>query len=270
MIPKKIHYCWFGGKPFPNEVQKCIDSWKAFCPDYEIIEWNENNYSIEDCCSYVREAYSSQKWAFVSDYVRFDILYKYGGVYFDTDVELIKSIDDILEKGSFMGCEKTNGFSVNPGLGIAAEAGNGLYKRVLDRYGDRHFIQNDGSFDQLTVVEFVTDILKDKGLSNSDNIIQNVEGITIYPKEYFCPMNYRTGELKITNNTRSIHHYTASWHTKREKRYHHFGQVIGKRFGEKTGRIAEKIISAPYHFVMRTKSTGFLNTVKHIFAKLKR
>ena len=270
MIPKKIHYCWFGGKPLPEEAKRCIKSWKTHCPGYEIIEWNEDNYSIQESSSYVREAYSVKKWAFVSDYVRFDILYKYGGVYFDTDVELINPIDDILEKGPFMGCEKASGFSVAPGLGIAAETGNSIYKMVLDEYKNRHFIKEDGSFDQLTVVEFVTNLLKKKGLTDSKDVIQMVEGITIYPKEFFCPLDYRTGKMTITENTRSIHHYAATWHTTKEKRYHRYGQLIGRIAGENIGRIAEKTISAPHYFVERIKTTGLLNTLSYISGKIKK
>ena len=107
MIPKIIHYCWFGGNPLPELAIKCIESWKKYLPDYEIKEWNESNFDI-NCCAYVREAYEAKKWAFVSDYARFWILYQHGGLYFDTDVELIKSIDDLIVKGAFMGCEPWN------------------------------------------------------------------------------------------------------------------------------------------------------------------
>ena len=139
MIPKIIHYCWFGGKPLPKLAKKCIASWKKFCPDYEIKEWNESNFDLNSC-TYVKEAYDSKKYAFVSDYARFWILHRYGGVYFDTDVELLKSIDDILADGAFMGVENFVAeqnkakISINPGLGIAAEPGMLIYQEILDFY----------------------------------------------------------------------------------------------------------------------------------------
>ena len=221
-IPKIIHYFWFGGNELPEMAKKCIESWKKYCPDYEIKEWNENNYDIERC-EYIKEAFQEKKWAFVSDYARFDILYRYGGLYFDTDVELIRPIDEILEHGSYMGIElekfekeSNSEITVNPGLGMAAKPGLLLYKTILDSYAQRHFRRDDGSLDQETVVTFVTNILKEKGLACKPGI-QEVAGVTLYPKEYFCPMNYFTGELKITENTYSIHHFGESWVDEKEK-----------------------------------------------------
>ena len=131
MIPKKIHYCWFGRNPLPESAKKCIASWRKYFPDYEIIEWNEDNYDVNKI-PYTQQAYAAKKYAFVSDYARFDILYQHGGIYFDTDVEVIKSFDDVLEHGAFMGCEidgsSRSGIAVAPGLGIAAAPGLGLYK----------------------------------------------------------------------------------------------------------------------------------------------
>lgn len=221
-IPKIIHYFWFGGNTLPEMAKKCIESWKKYCPGYEIKEWNENNYDIESC-EYTKEAFQEKKWAFVSDYARFDILYQYGGLYFDTDVELIRPIDEILERGSYMGIEMEKfdkgsnwEITVNPGLGMAAKPGLPLYKTILDGYAKRHFQREDGSLDQETVVTFVTDILKEKGLVCKPGI-QEVEGVVLYPKEYFCPMNYFTGELKITEHTYSIHHFGESWVDEKEK-----------------------------------------------------
>lgn len=221
-IPKVIHYVWFGEKELPDLAKKCIASWKKYCPDYEIREWNESNYDINSC-DYIKEAYQECKWAFVSDYARMDILYRYGGLYFDTDVELIRPIDSIIENGSFMGIETEDfnkgsefGITVNPGLGIAAEPGLEIYKTILECYRTRHFRLENGSLDTTTIVAFVTDILKNKGLQNRPGI-QNVAEITIYPKEYFCPMNYFTGELTITENTCSIHHFQESWVGDKEK-----------------------------------------------------
>ena len=220
MIPKVIHYCWFGGNPLPKDAEKCIASWRKYCPDYEIKQWNESNFDL-NCCDYVKEAYQAKKWAFVSDYARFWILYHYGGLYFDTDVEVIKPMDDLIEKGSFMGeeaglpdnnseCNPGLGLAAAPGLGLAAAPGLGLYKEILDYYEQQHFLNPDGSNNLLTVVDRTTEILKLHGFKG-DGSIEEVDGVFIYPPEYFCPMNYRTEKITITKNTRSIHHYSATW-----------------------------------------------------------
>lgn len=213
MIPQVIHYCWFGKGEKPRLAERCIASWKRFFPDHEILEWNESNYDVEKI-PYIKEAYAAQKYAFVSDYARFDILYRYGGIYFDTDVEVICSFDDILANGAFMGCEQDGGGGggnmVNPGLGIAAAPGLGIYKEILDYYRTQSFLRTDGSADLTTVVERVTEILKQHGLEERAGI-QMVDGITIYPAEYFNPLDSTTGRLMKTNNTHSIHWYSKSW-----------------------------------------------------------
>ena len=221
MIPKTIHYCWFGKNPLPKLAIKCIESWRKYLPDYKIIEWNEDNFDV-NVIPYTRDAYKEKKYAFVSDYARFWILYHYGGVYFDTDVEVIKFMDDILDKGAFMGCEidpsKSSdiavapglGIAANPGLGIAANPGLGIYKELLEFYATLSFYKKDGSLNQTTIVKYTTDILTIHGLENKKGI-QQIEDILIYPAEYFCPKNYGTGKLIITNKTRTIHHYNESW-----------------------------------------------------------
>lgn len=146
MIPKVIHYCWFGRNSLPPLAVKCLESWKRFFPDYEIKEWNEDNFDV-NIISYTAEAYRVKKYAFVSDYARFWILYHYGGLYFDTDVEVIKSMDDIIAKGSFMGCEKdadkegATALAVAPGLGLGVNPGLGLYGELLQLYAGLHFIK---------------------------------------------------------------------------------------------------------------------------------
>ena len=223
MIPKKIHYCWFGGNPLPKSAIKCINSWKKFFPGYEIIEWNESNYDVYKI-PYIAQAYEAKKYAFVSDYARFDILYHEGGLYFDTDVEVIKSFDDILEQGAFMGCETDgavceqtevcdngkNTILTNPGLGIAAAPGLRLYREILEYYTTQRFILEDGSFNLETVVAKTTNILLKHGLKDIAGI-QTVEDITIYPKEYFNPLNNNSGKLEVTENTHSIHWYAQTW-----------------------------------------------------------
>ena len=217
MIPKTIHYCWFGRTPLPDKAKICIESWKKFMPDYEIKEWNEDNFDV-NIIKYTAEAYKLKKYAFVSDYARFWILYHYGGVYFDVDVELIKPIDDILARGAFMGCEKPEFKldSLNPatGLGMAAPVHHPFYKIVLHKYQNKHFISWSGQITD-TVVYIVSRLFEHKMQIQHENGIIFSENIYIYPHEYVCPLNYYTGELTITPNTRSIHHYHASWVTKR-------------------------------------------------------
>ncbi|WP_204585146.1 glycosyltransferase [Collinsella intestinalis] len=218
-IPKIIHYCWFGGGSFGDKETACIESWQKYLPDYEIRRWDETNFDIT-CCDYVEEAYEARKWAFVSDFARFQILYEYGGLYFDTDVELVKPINDIVERGAFMGMEEDcstegNGgedsaIKVNPGVGLGTPPGAELFAAILDSYKSAHFISPAGDNDETTVVERVTAFLWERGLRNVIGI-QKVAGFYLYPAEYFCPLDFDSGELNITSNTRSIHWYGATW-----------------------------------------------------------
>ena len=210
MIPKIIHYCWFGRGPLPELAQKCIASWKKYLPDYEIKEWNEDNFDV-NIIPYTAEAYKAKKYAFVSDYARFWILYQYGGIYFDTDVEVIRPIDDIIERGNFMGFETdpkpqlkadASEASINPGLGII--------KKMLDFYEGKHFVYEENMRNQITVVHIATQVLCENGLKNVVGI-QEVAGCFIYPSEYFCPIYVTTGRIHIEKNTRTIHHYAGSW-----------------------------------------------------------
>lgn len=242
MIPKKIHYCWFGGKPLNKLGKKCLKSWKKYFPDYEIIEWNESNFDL-NCCEYVKQAAKEKKWAFVSDYVRFKVLYEQGGIYFDTDVEVIKPFDDILSRGAFMGCENPNldsAFAVNPGLGIAVAPGFGIYKEMLNSYETSSFYKDDGTLNLYTIVQRTTDLLRKYGLRDTMEV-QHVADITIYAAEYFCPINMQTGRLEITKNTHSIHRYAGSWVSRSErfrgKVYHFFNRVLGNNFAEKVRKI---------------------------------
>ena len=209
MIPKIIHYCWFGRNPLPPLAIKCIESWKKYFPDYEIKEWNEDNFNV-NIIPYTQKAYEAKKYAFVSDYARFWILYNYGGIYFDTDVEVIRSMDDIIKKGPFMGCE-TQKADCNPGLGLGCYPQINLIKTMLDLYETLTFTANkNNEFKYKTIVEYTTEILVKHGLKHTHKI-QIIEGFHIYPYDYFNPINITTKRLHITDNTRSIHHFAASW-----------------------------------------------------------
>lgn len=224
MIPKKIHYCWFGNNDLPKSAQKCINSWKKHFPDYQIIEWNESNFNV-NMITYTKQAYEAKKYAFVSDFARFYILYNYGGVYFDTDVEVLKSFESILNAGAFMGCE-TDGvdnnnseaqIQINPGLGIAARPNMEIYKEIIDYYSTIYFLNDDGTYNYQTVVAYTTNLLKKHGLLNI-NGIQKIEDIIIYPKEFFNPKSDLDGIIRTTDNTYSIHHYDASWFTEKQQK----------------------------------------------------
>lgn len=219
MIPKVIHYCWFGDNNLPPKYKKYIESWKTFLPEYEIIQWNEKNFDINSC-NYVKEAYEAQKWAFVSDYARFKILYEYGGIYLDTDVELIKDMKMLLNQGPFMGCEYNSnnslGFKclINPGLGFAAEPNSEIINEILKGYEKRHFKKTTGEYDLTTICEYTTDFFTKYGFAGEDGNIEKIGGFMILPPEYLCPIDYRVGKICVTDNTFSIHHYDASWNSK--------------------------------------------------------
>ena len=209
MIPKVIHYCWFGGKPLPPLGEKCIASWRKYLPGYDIREWNETNFDV-NAIPYTRQAYAEGKYAFVSDYARFWILYHEGGLYFDTDVEIIRPIDDIVQSGPFMGME-TDGAdgilpTVAPGLGLGARPAMPLYRRFLDLYESLTF----DSQRPATVVDYATDLLRREGLIACRGN-QHVAGVNIYASTYFNPRDITTKRFHITSETRSIHHYAASW-----------------------------------------------------------
>lgn len=214
MIPKLIHYCWFGRNPLPKSALKCINSWREFFPDYEIKEWNEDNFDVHSI-PYTAEAYEAKKYAFVSDYARFWILYHHGGVYFDTDVEVIKPMDDIISRGPYMGIEvetTVDGISplVNPGLGIAVEPGHEVYKKMMDYYSSVHYMIDGEVVKHETVVPATTRILVESGMK-FHNELQQVDGIWVYPRDYFNPLDSLTGRLRKSENTRSIHWYSATW-----------------------------------------------------------
>jgi mannosyltransferase OCH1-like enzyme len=215
MIPKIIHYCWFGRNPLPKSAQKCIASWRKYLPEYEIKEWNEDNFDV-NMIQYTKDAYAAKKYAFVSDYARFWILYHYGGVYFDTDVEVIRPMDDIIEKGAFMGLESYSHdgegmIAVNPGLGMASGKDNIVYSVFLDEYRGMSFYDANKGINRYTMIPMVSRYFVDSGLEGINDRIEAISGINIYPTDYFNPYDSKTGDLSITRNTRTIHWYSASW-----------------------------------------------------------
>ena len=212
MIPKVIHYCWFGGKELPPLAKKCIESWQKHMPGYEIKRWDESNFDV-NAIPYVAEAYRQRKYAFVSDYARFLILYNHGGVYFDTDVEVLKPMEHIIEKGEFMArenCDYSANTGVAPGLGLAMEKGSDVLKDLLDIYALMEFVNPDIDPNGKTIVDIASEYFESKGLQR-EQTVQRVAGITIYPEDYFSPLNASTGRKLITPNTVAIHLYSGSW-----------------------------------------------------------
>lgn len=186
-IPKTIHYCWFGRSEKPDIVKRCIKSWRRILKDYEIKEWNEDSFDINSN-NFVRQAYENKKYAFVSDYVRVYALYNYGGIYLDTDVEVIQNFDKYLEDDSFWGFEVGNYIATST---IGADKGNKLIKRFLDSYDGKTFLNEDGSFSVMTNVKIVSRIFEDLGVKLNGSY-QRVEGIgSVYPLEIFSPYDYR-------------------------------------------------------------------------------
>ena len=207
MIPKIVHYCWFGNGPKGKKELRCIESWKKYCPEYEIIEWNETNVDL-DMMPFVREAYDAKKYAFVSDVVRLWVLLNNGGIYFDTDVEIIKPFDEFLRYKGFIGFE--NNDYLNTGQCVGAEKNNPVIKDMYLYYKDYHFLNNDGSFNMIGCPKVNTEILVNHGLLRNGEF-QLIDDFAVFPADYFNPYDDPTGKLNITENTHSIHWYSKSW-----------------------------------------------------------
>lgn len=200
-IPKILHYCWFGGGAISPENRKCMESWEKYCPDYKIIEWNEQNFDISKN-RYVQQAYEAKKYAFVSDYARLAVVYEYGGIYLDTDVELVRPLDELLELPGFMGFQTNN--EVATGLGFGARKGNPVVQALLRDYDALDFLKADGSADLTPCPERNTRVLQALGV-RKDGTRQSIAEMEIFPAEYFCPMDLCSRKLRVTPKTYSIH-----------------------------------------------------------------
>lgn len=208
MIPKIIHCCWFGGTRLPKAVQKYLRIWRKRLPNYEIKIWTEQEFDITQSNAYVKQAYECKKFAFVSDYVRLYALYKYGGIYLDTDVEVLKSFDSFLHHSAFMCFEDYDKLSTAI---IATEPNADWVWNLLQGYEERVFLV-DGRMDLTTNVEYITGMFKQYGLKlNGEK--QSVQDVVIYPSEYFSPKSWGTGKYTITDNTVTVHHFAGTWHS---------------------------------------------------------
>ena len=223
MIPKIIHYCWFGRGQKPELAVRCIESWKKFCPDYEIKEWNEDNFDL-DMYPYAREAYDNRKFAFVTDIVRLYALLKEGGIYMDTDVEVLKPLDSLLQYEAVSGFEAEA--RIPTGL-MACRDSHPLFQELLDDYNGLHFKREDGSLDLTTNVTRITNVCLRHGFVPNGKL-QTVGGFTLLPQDYLCPKDSQTKEIHLTDNTLCIHHFDGSWQSKNHKMKYAFLRFVGK------------------------------------------
>ncbi len=216
MIPKIIHYCWFGKNAKPPLAEKCIKSWKKYCPDYQLIEWNEDNFDLSACPLYVRQAYEAKKWAFLTDYIRLKVVYDHGGIYFDTDVELLKSPDSLMSHRAWFGFQ--DGKCVATGLGFGAEANHSILAELMAQYADIPFFLPDGTMDLMACPERNTEVFLNCGLKQDDSRQILEDDILILPTVVLCPLDYFTGKYKRSRKTISVHRFAATWRSKEDKK----------------------------------------------------
>ncbi len=222
MIPKKIHYCWFGRGQKPELAKRCIESWKKYCPEYEIKEWNEDNFDL-NMYPYVREAYDNRKFAFVTDVVRLYALLQEGGIYMDTDVEVLKPLDSLCKYEAVSGFEAET--RIPTGL-MASCASHPLFQEFLDDYDNIHFVREDGTFDLTTNVTRITNVCLRHGFVPNGKF-QTVAGFTLLPHDYLCPKDYLTKKIHLTENTVCIHHFDGSWIPKKQKIKNKMIKILG-------------------------------------------
>lgn len=243
MIPKIIHYIWLGGNPLPEMVIKCMESWKRFCPDYEIKRWDESNLDI-DFCKYCRDAYNAKKYAFASDALRFKVIKENGGIYLDVDVELLRPLDDFLYEKCFMGYEMGEELTINPGLILGSEKDGVVVSEISEKYKTQTFYEENGKINYETVCTKTVNYLNGKYGIAIDGDTVHYEDFSLYSVDNFCPINSSTKRLEyLTPNTYSKHLYLASWVPKPnifkriEIKFKSFVKfIIGKKNTEKIKR----------------------------------
>lgn len=226
-IPRTIHYCWFGKGEKPRKLKKCMASWKKNLPDFEFVEWNESRFDVE-ALPYTAEAYKAGKYAFVSDVARLYGLVEMGGIYLDTDVEVIRPLDRFLHHSAFSGFE--DGVHLQSGT-MGAQKGHPWFKELLAEYEERKFILEDGSFDMTTNTSMMTRNAKGHGLSldGSFQILDN--GVVFYPRTYFSPYDYINGGNYLSENSYTIHHYAGSWMPAHVRWRSEVKRVVGRALG---------------------------------------
>ena len=225
-IPKVIHFCWISND-YPELVVKCMESWKRNLPEYEIKRWDSSNFDF-NACQFVKEAYEAKKYAFVSDYVRLYVLYHYGGIYLDTDIEVLRNFDDLLDNSAFTSFE--NDYSIAAWI-FGSEKGNPLFAEFLKYYEERPFKLKDGTYDMAPNPYPLTKICIEHGLV-LNNKTQKIENMTVYSMDYFCPYNHISDTLNISENSYCIHYFNGGWFSKKQKTRVRRRQMISKRFGK--------------------------------------
>ena len=238
MIPKIIHYCWFGGNELSKDAKRYIEIWHSLCPEYQIIEWNETNFDVESV-PYVREAYEKRKWAFVSDYARLYALKKYGGIYLDTDVEILKPLDALLYNKAFIGAESK--YSICTAV-IGAEKDASFIGELMSLYDGIHFVNKqkiDLTPNSQRVFEYLISVYDYKETSSPIKY----ENCTLYPKDYFSPINCYTYEQEITQNTYCVHRFAGTWKNKREMFSNKLKAIVTRIIGEDRRKMLKEMIA---------------------------
>lgn len=218
MIPKIIHYCWFGRGEMPKIIKKCMKSWKKYCPDWQIVRWDEDSFDINSTL-WTKQAYEAKKYAFVADYVRLKALSEMGGVYMDTDQELIKPLDPFMDKEMFVGF--MSDINISAGV-IGSEPKHSVVMQMLDYYRNRSFVKENGEVDLKPNTKWMTDIMVERGLVINDEY-QVLDGVHVYPRTYFCPTSCVSIEDYRSKDTVSLHHWAMTWRPEKEKK--HFKKI---------------------------------------------
>lgn len=243
MIPKIIHYCWLSGDPIPSNLQKCMNTWEKYLPDYEFILWDLNRFDIEQSL-WVKQAFEAKKYAFAADYIRLFAVYTYGGFYLDMDIEVVKSLDSLLSQKYAFAQERPEG-GVEAGV-FGAEKGFEYIKQCLSYYKDREFILNDGSYDTRPLPSIMYEVMNDnytielrKGIevNSKDNVIE------WYSPDYFTCKSYLSGKIKRTKNTYTIHHFAGSWLSKEKQARGKISRTMMRILGEKNYLNLRKLLS---------------------------
>lgn len=270
MIPKIIHFCWLSGDPYPDLVSHCIDSWKRVLPDYEFVLWDKNRFDV-DSVPWVKEACEKKKWAFAADYIRLYALYNYGGIYLDSDVEMIKSFDELLDLPYFLGREHffdiIDASNTIEAATIGAEKGNPFIKACLDYYSGKHFVKKDGELESSILPYIMSQVALNfdvKCVTGKESFDYAEKSVCLFPMDYFSPKNSRTLIVENTSNTFSVHHFNGSWHSPAQQKHVQLRIKLCKLFGEKIG----EIIAAGCAVFIHIRYEGFVSTIKRCGNKI--
>lgn len=241
MIPKKIHYCWLSNDPMPTKIKKCIESWKKFLPDYELILWDFNRFP-KGKSKWVDQAFEAHKYAFAADYIRAYALSTDGGIYLDSDVEVLKSFDSLLTTPYFIGREIESPIEAAV---MGSTKGHRLFSLLLDYYDSREFIDSNGEMSLTPMPYVMENIIKTyftlHDVKSPNEITISDNNIFILPADYFSPKSYLDGKITLTDNTYSIHHFEASWLTKKDKFINRLTRLLGKQTMQKLFELKHKI-----------------------------